>query len=229
MPDTTPMPDALPPRRNRSLLLSLGALAGPFYLVVGLAQALTREGFDLRRHALSVLSNGEFGWIQTLNFLVSGGLVVAGAIGCRAAIRSQPGGTWGPILLFCYGVGLLGAGLFPADPAPGFPPGTEPADRLSACGTLHFVFGALGFYALIAACFVFARRFHRRNDDGLFWASMVTGVGFFASFAAIASGSTSPLVMIGFYVAVAWIWMWHTVTLLHIARNPSMPSPASSD
>jgi len=33
------------------LLLTAGAIAGPIYLFVGLAQALTRSGFNITRHA----------------------------------------------------------------------------------------------------------------------------------------------------------------------------------
>jgi hypothetical protein len=39
-------------------LLGYGVLAGPVYVVVGLAQALTRDGYDLARHDLSLLANG---------------------------------------------------------------------------------------------------------------------------------------------------------------------------
>ena len=60
---------------SRTMLWS-GILAGPLYLLVGYAQAFTRKGFDLRHHPLSVLSNGDLGWIQVLNFLVSGALVI---------------------------------------------------------------------------------------------------------------------------------------------------------
>ena len=35
-------------------LLGYGVLAGPFYLAVGLVQALVREGFDFSRHPLSL-------------------------------------------------------------------------------------------------------------------------------------------------------------------------------
>jgi hypothetical protein len=34
-------------------LLRWGVVAGPFYLAVGLIQALVRDGFDLARHPLS--------------------------------------------------------------------------------------------------------------------------------------------------------------------------------
>jgi hypothetical protein len=190
-------------------LLWCGAAAGPLYVVVGLAQMLTREGFDMRRHALSVLANGDFGWVQIANFLASGALVIAGAVGVSRFLRGQRAGMWGPLLLAIYGVGLLGAGIFRADPANGFPPGAPAVAGISRSGLLHFIFGGVGFYALIAACFVFARRFASSGRRGWAAYSAVTGVAFFVSFAAIASGSTSPSVMLAFYAAVAWVWCWH--------------------
>ena len=47
-----------------------------------------------------------------------------------------------------------------ADPGLGFPPGT-PADAstLSWHGMVHLIVGTVSFLSLIAACFVFARRF----------------------------------------------------------------------
>lgn len=191
-------------------LLACGIAAGPLYILLGLAQVLTREGFDVRRHALSLMSNGDGGWVQIVNFIGSGVLVIASAVGARLLLHPGRGGTWGPALLALYGVGLIGAGIFVADPGNGFPPGTPPGTTMTRDGLLHFTFGGIGFYALIGACFVFARRFlslGRRR-----WAiySVLTGVAFFCSFAAIASGSSSPATMLTFYAAVAWIWLWHT-------------------
>jgi hypothetical protein len=191
-------------------LLWCGAAAGPVYVVVGVAQMLTREGFDMRRHALSVLANGDFGWVQVANFLASGALVIGGAVGVRRLLRGQRAGTWGPLLLAIYGAALIGSGIFRADPANGFPPGVPSVVGISRSGLLHFVFGGIGFDALIAACFVFARRFATSGRRGWAVYSVATGVAFFVSFAAIASGSTSEAVMLGFYAAVAWIWCWHT-------------------
>lgn len=47
---------------------------------------------------------------------------------------------------------------------------------------------------------------------------MFTGGAFFLSFAAITSGSTSPIVMLTFYAAVAWIWVWHTALYAALRR-----------
>jgi hypothetical protein len=55
---------------------------------------------------------------------------------------------------------------------------------------------------------------------------VLTGIGFLASFATIASGSTSAAIMIGFYIAVAWIWLWYTIVLLQLGnRTESVQAP----
>src|ERR1700754_1219670 len=67
-------------------LLGYGVLAGPFYLVVGLAQALTRSGYAITRHDLSLLANGPLGWIQIADFVLSGLMTVAAGVGMRRAL-----------------------------------------------------------------------------------------------------------------------------------------------
>src|SRR5688572_5611984 len=98
-----------PAERVTKTLLAYGVLAGPLHLVVLFAQALTREGFDLTRHAGSLLSNGDLGWIQITNFLVCGSMTIAAAIGARRVLRTGRGAIWGPRLLGAYGVGLIAA------------------------------------------------------------------------------------------------------------------------
>lgn len=193
---------------TRALLLC-GAIAGPLYLVVGLVEAFTREGFDITRHDLSLLSNGELGWIHITNLILSGLLVIAGAAGMRQALYAGRGRTWGPLLVGIYGLGLVGAGIFVADPAMGFPPGT-PADAhaISSHGLLHIICGGVGFLGLIAACVVFARRFASLRQRGWQWFSLLTGVIFFAGFAGIASGSENGWILLGFWIAVVLAWTW---------------------
>ena len=45
------------------------------YIAVSLAQALTRDGFDLARHQWSLLANGSLGWIQIANLTLTGLMV----------------------------------------------------------------------------------------------------------------------------------------------------------
>lgn len=211
--------------RTALRLLWSGAAAGPIYVSVGLFQILTRDGFDVRRHALSLLSNGEFGWVQICNFLLSGILVMAGALGSRSALGNGRGRTWAPILLAVYGLGLVGAGLFTADPAPDFPPGaSSPTHGMSRHGLLHFLCGGLGFYSLIGACFILSWRFAGLRRRGWTIYSAATGFGFLFAFAGIASGSSSTVVMLAFYLAVLWVWIWHSAISLTLARELSTDS-----
>jgi len=94
-------------------LLGYGVIAGPVFVVVSLAQALTRPGFDPARHAWSLLSNGDLGWIQVTNFVAAGLMTAALAVGLRRA----GAGTWAPRLIGVYGLSLVAAGVFRADPA----------------------------------------------------------------------------------------------------------------
>lgn len=170
-------------------LLVCGVIAGPLFTVVGLVQAFTRPGFDLTRHALSLLENGDLGWIQISSFLLTGLLFIACAVGMRRTMRGSRGGTWGPWLVGIMGAGLFSAAFFRADPGLGFPPGTPAnANMLSWHGMGHLIVGTLAFLALIAACFVFARRFAAGHQRGWAVYSAVTGALFFIALAGLSSG-----------------------------------------
>jgi len=139
------------------VLLACGVVAGPLFIVVALLQVLTRDGFDLSRHPLSLLSLGDLGWVQISNFVVSGLLSVAFAVGLRWVLHPGRAGTWGPLLVGAYGVGLIMGGVFVADPALGFPPGTPQGvpDQLSWHAVLHAIAPPMAFLSLIVACLVF--------------------------------------------------------------------------
>jgi hypothetical protein len=187
-------------------LLTAGIASGPIYVGVGLAEALLRPGFDLSRHSLSLLANGEFGWVHVAMMVASGLLTIAGSIGLRQAI----GRTRATTLIAVYGVGLIAAGVMTADPALGFPPGTPegPPAVYTWHGIGHLVAGGIGFLALIAACFVMARRYHAQGEGGWAIYSAVTGVAFLAGFVGIASGNQSPAINLAFGAAVLLAWTW---------------------
>jgi len=203
------------------LLLSGGVLAGPIYILVGLAQILTRAGFDITRHPLSMMSLGDLGWIQIVNFIVTGLLVIAGAIGLRQAAQGDKLLKRGALLLGTYGLGVLGGGLFLTDPALGFPPGTPDTypETMSWHGLLHFIFGQIGFLALIIASFVYARYFAKNGLRG--WAlfsALTGGIFLFAIFALVATsmGDSAALGSLGLYAAVALAWIWHAALSYHM-------------
>lgn len=209
-------------------LLGYGMLAGPFYVVVVLIQASMRQGFDLAHDDVSLLSNGGLGWLQIANFVITGVMVIAFAAGVHRALPAGVAATWGPRLIGLFGLGLIGAGVFSADPMNGFPPGTPAghATVLSLHGMLHVACAGIGFLGLIAACFVASRRLSSEGQQRLATFSRATGVIFLAAFLGIASGSSSIVVVGGFWFAllVAWAWMGWLAADLYRRVAASVPA-----
>jgi hypothetical protein len=187
-------------------LLVCGVAAGPLFVAVALLQALTRDGFDLGRHPLSLLSLGDLGWIQITNFVITGVLFVAAAVGMRRVLHPGAGGTWGPLLVGATGVGLIAGGVFVVDPALGFPPGTPPGipEDLSWQAMLHAIAPPLALLSLIAACFVFVRRFTALGRRGWAGYSAVTGVALLVILAWPSRDSASVQLVIAVAVGFGW-------------------------
>jgi hypothetical protein len=204
-------------RVTRSLL-GYGVLAGPFYVVVAAAQVVFREGFDPLRHSVSQLANGDYGWIQVVNFLLTGAMTVAAAVGVsRALPRGRPA-RWTALLLGGYGVGLLAAGALRADPSDGFPPGTPAGvGELTWHGTGHLLAAGLGFLCLVAAGYVVAVCFARMNLPFWAWFSRITVTAFAAAFGALLTGAGSAAIA-AFTVAVIWVWIWLSAVSVKLYR-----------
>ena len=197
--------------------------------MVSLAQALTRDGFDLSRHQWSLLANGTGGWIQITNFIASGLMLLALAVGVRRALGHGRGAKWAPRLIGVFGLSLVIAAVFRADPALGFPAGTpEGAASVSVNGVVHFAAAGIGFACVAAACFVLARRY--TVDGRGAWArySRATGVVFLAGFACVASGGGSAVANLLFTAAVILVFTWTTAVSLDLSRvRPAHPCDGS--
>ncbi len=194
--------------KTRALLIC-GAVAAPLWAAVSLAQTATREGFDLTRHPLSALSNGNLGWLQIANFIVAGVLTVVGASGLSRAMAATPGGTWVPRLVRISGFGLIAAGVLVMDPADGFPAGTPAGMPTSMTWHSygHMAAGTVSFTALIAACYVLGRHFSRAGDRGNAVASRIAGTALLVgNIWAITGGRAGSLTLaIGAITAMLWV------------------------
>lgn len=198
-------------------LLGYGVIAAPLYVVISLAQAASRDGFDLTRHAWSVLANGSLGWIQIVNFVLYGAMTIAFAVGLG---RALPGHRWAPRLVGAYGVSLVAAGVFRADPALGFPAGTAADARdVSWHGLVHLAIGAVGFGCLIVACLLLARVFSARGERGWAVFTRTTGIVFLAAFVGIASGAGSRATTLGFVAAVILMSVWMSAVAAHLYQR----------
>ncbi|MGN9843945.1 DUF998 domain-containing protein [Nonomuraea sp. H19] len=137
-------------------LLGSGVAAGVLVPVLLWADGATRPGYSLWHHGASQLGTGERAWLQTVNFVLGGLLLLAFAAGLRRVLRGGRGATWGPVLLAAAAAGLIVAGLVPTDPALGYPPG-QPTG-VTTGGLIHQVAGFALFAGLSAVAFVLARR-----------------------------------------------------------------------
>lgn len=172
------------------------------------------------------------GWVQVANFVLSGLMTVAAGVGLARSHRvvgPRRGAVWGPRLVVGYGIGLVGAGVFRADPAQGFPPGSPLGAPVSTgpAGTGHVVLGALGFLCLIAACLVHARRYASEGRGGPARFSAITAVVFLLAFGGVATGSSSPVAVLGFWVGVVVSWAWLLLVCLDSYRRTPLLTPAT--
>lgn len=202
----TAVPSADVVRNRTRALLTCGVVAGPVFVVTALAQMSTRPGFDPTHHPISLLSQGDLGWLQITNFIVSGLLFIASAAGMRRALRSGRASTWGPRLVGIMGVALVWGGVFVADPAMGFPPGTPlgPPAEVSWHSILHSFAPPVAVWATVAACIIFARRF--RSLGQLRWAGYCTATALAAPVVAMAAFPAADFRLLFAGVALQVLW-----------------------
>ncbi|TLY17875.1 MAG: DUF998 domain-containing protein [Thaumarchaeota archaeon] len=93
--------------------------------------------------------------MQTLNFILTGMLVAAFSYGLHKGL--PPGSRKGPAFVTAFGIGLIGAGVFPGDPANPF------------VQSMHFVFATvLEISGVLAPLFVYAiskKKIREREDS----------------------------------------------------------------
>lgn len=198
--------------------LLVGGVVGPvLFVITFLIEGATRPGYDPWLQTVSALSLSGWGWMQVVNFLICGTLVIGFAIGLRRALSASGRGLlWGPLLIAVVGLGLVVAGLFVTNPAQGYPPGTPdgPSVTTTLHGTIHGFAGLVVFGVLPIACYVMARYFAGRPGwRGWALYSVATGIAMWACFAGfIATGlGTGPA---GLYERLAIVAGWSWIALL---------------
>jgi hypothetical protein len=195
-------------------LLACGVVAGPLYVMVTMAQALTRDGFDLRLHRFTVLTAGDLGWVHQSNMVLVGVLTVVLALGVRRVLRTGRGALWGPRLLGLVGVAYIIGGVLTADPVAGFPPGTTPElVQTTWQGAVQNASRGVSTLLLVATSLVIAGWFAAAGQRGWAWFyaaaiplvfALLMAVGF-----AVGVNPAAPA-----FLATPWVWV--TALAVHL-------------
>jgi hypothetical protein len=203
---------------DRALLFA-GIVAGLLFFIVPTIEVFRRPGFDIQRHAISMLSLGDGGWIMKAVFMVCGILTLMCALGIYMELARGWVRVIAPLLIGAYGLGLILAGIFDAPAGLGFPPGT-PQDQppvMTSGAILHSVAFMVAFSALIASCSVFA--LHNSYAQQTIWA--VISLAFGIALPALIGLGISMIIAPG--IAFCWAamlgWLWLAATVLRLSQT----------
>jgi hypothetical membrane protein len=94
-------------------LTSAGLAAPILFTVLVIVQGLFQPDYSHKELPISALAAWPLGWVQNVNFILVGLLLIAYAIRLHVGIRPSRGGMVGPALLVVSGVGLIIAAVFP--------------------------------------------------------------------------------------------------------------------
>jgi hypothetical protein len=218
--------------RERRLLAG-GVVGPPLFVAAFLAEGVAHPpGYDPLRHTVSAFVLGPYGWVQRASFVVTGGLLLAFAVGLRPALRRYGGGHLVPVLVGLFAVGLVGSGVFAADPvasgvtaAAPYPPGTLVAADRTLHGVLHDLFGTPVFLGLPVACCVAAYRLAAAGQKEFARYSVGTAVAFLAGFVLTGMALAQPPVLVPavggllqrLTIVVGWAWL--AALALHLRRQ----------
>ncbi len=147
-----------------------GIIAPVLFVVAFTLEGWLRPGYNPASMFVSELSLGPQGWIQIVNFLITGTLIFLFGRGLAAQLKTGKATKLGPILIQIIGLSLVASGPFVTDPSVIF-------DQHSLHGTIHGIFGAIVFSFAPISCFVFFRRFRLDPLWRLFaWWTLAIGI-----------------------------------------------------
>lgn len=201
--------------------LLLAGLVGPVLFVVTFVVAgALRPGYDPVRHFVSLLSLGDGGWVQVVNFVI-GGLLIAGfGLGLRRRWPATGLVRRVPQLVVLAGLALVACGAFTPDPALGYPAGAPagiPMDASWHAG-VHYVGAILVFVGLASAMVISAR--HAPVAGTRRWAaySLVSAVvllgGWIGGFVLVGPSGIVETAGLLQRVAIVAGWQWLVATAL---------------
>ena len=145
--------------------LAIAGISAPILFVVSAGvHSLARDDHSLLRDPISALAAGSSGWIQGMTFVIAGLLMIAFGLGLHLTLRPSRHVDPGPQLVAIFGLGMIGAALWPAVDASGVFTAARPA---------HVIAGFVTFTSAWLAAMALAPRLAR--DPG--WIGLSRYVG----------------------------------------------------
>src|SRR5262245_55654622 len=136
-------------RRRRTSILARAGIIGPIWFTTFVVlQGFLLPDYSHVRMPISALGAWPTGWIQNVNFLVTGVLGMAFAVALHHGVQPTRRGGVGAALLGLGGLGVVWAGFFPWKMVDGVPTETAP----------HVIGAVMAFAATGLGFIVFSRR-----------------------------------------------------------------------
>jgi hypothetical protein len=139
--------------------LEWAGIVGPALFVASFTlEGWLRPGYEPNKMYVSELALGSHAWIQTINFIVFGLLLLGFTRAAAARFQNGKGSKAGIILLTIIAACYLAFGVFVMDPV-----GTPP-DEMTLPGLIHGLLGELVLLLMPISCFVFILRFREAGN-----------------------------------------------------------------
>ncbi len=165
-------------RRSVPAVLAVAGIVGPILFTVAfVVQGLFRlDEYSPVAEPVSALEAGPGGWVQQVNFVFFGLLMIAFAVGLHLGVRPARAGWVGPTILALSGLALLWAAVFPL---------RENAAGVTLPPGLHLVGGLTYFLSSAVWLIVLSRRLAGdQRWRGLATYSLASGITIFVLFVA---------------------------------------------
>jgi Protein of unknown function (DUF998) len=207
--------------------LSCSTAGSILFTTTYLIEGATRSGYNALQQAISALSLSSSGWVQQINFVVFGLIILCTAPAWRKLLKGGPGATWYPIFRVLEGFGILMDGFFSQDPAPGYPVGVTLGSP-TLHGILHILFAFLAITSIAVGFFVLARRFFGDPQwRGWFIYTLLTGLFtiVFITLFGMANSHHSDIAGLFERLSTSLGTVWGLLLLARLWTGTAFPSP----
>jgi hypothetical protein len=139
--------------------LWIATALGAMSFAITIALGALRDGYDAWHQAVSALSLGPGGWVQSLNLIAFGIIVLTTAPVWRRVLAGGKGAAAYPIATAILGVSFIVVGIIPQDPAPSYDPAGLALQAPTPTGLAHLAVAGVAALSSVVGLFVMAARF----------------------------------------------------------------------